>query len=247
MFDAHTHVSFAASEAYPHCNIETIRKEMKEAGIDKALVFPLVQGDYKDNEAFIDGIKEEFDIFIPLVFINPLFVSDQEIFDLLSIDLVKGVKINPRAGRYDCRYRSILKPLMECANALKKHVLIAYTSDDYYINMELIEELSDLYTDCTIQIGHMGSVYDCSRAIDLACRKENVYLDSCSASINALRRAVLNCPDKLLMGCDYPFGTYASEKLRISEACRLSEREEYFDDITNSNVFRMLRLERQTA
>lgn len=241
--DAHTHISIDLDTHYPHDSIETVIREMDRNHVERCVVFPLVQGSYDENVSFLEKIDAYLDRFIPLVFINPLFVNEKQIDILLSDRNVKGVKINPREGRYDCRYRSILSPLMNAADKYGKHVLIAYTSGDEYIDLNIIEELAKKYTNASFQIGHMGSIYDCSGSIELACRYENVYLDSCSASINALRRAVLKCPDKLMMGCDYPFGTYASELLRIQEACRLADREDRFEDLVGHNLLRVLKLE----
>lgn len=241
--DAHTHISIDLDTHYPHDSIETVIREMDRSHVDRCVVFPLVQGSYEENISFLKKAKDYSDRFIPLVFVNPLLCSEKQIDILLSDKDVKGVKINPREGKYDCRYRSILSPLMNTADRYGKHVLISYTSGDEYIDLNIIEDLVRKYTNVTFQIGHMGSIYDCSGAIRLACEYENVYLDSCSASINALRRAVLQCPDKLMMGCDYPFGTYASELLRIQEACRLADREDRFEDLIGGNLLRALKME----
>ncbi len=243
VIDAHTHISIKQDDHYPHDSVTDVIKEMDLCHIDRSVVFPLVQGTYEDNESFLNEISGHLDRFIPLVFVDPLLCSEKQIDVLLSDENVKGIKVNPREGKYDCRYRSILSPLMNAADKYGKHVLISYTSGDEYIDLNIIKELAKKYTNATFQIGHMGSIYDCSGAIELACTYENVYLDSCSASVNALRRAVLSCPDKLMMGCDYPFGTYASELLRIKEACRLADREDRLEGLIGGNVLRVLKME----
>ncbi len=241
VIDAHTHISIDENEKYPHDSLEDVIREMDRSRIDRCVVFPLAQCNYEENISFLKKTVDHPDRFIPLAFINPLYIDEDQIDELLSDIRLFGIKINPREGRYDCRYRSILAPLMKAANRYGKHVLISYTSDDEYIDLSIIEELADTYSDATFQIGHMGSIYECSGAIRLACLYENVYLDSCSASVNALRRAILNCPKKLLMGCDYPFGTYDSELIRLKEACRLAGKEEVLSDLTGGNLQNLLK------
>ena len=243
VIDAHVHIAFDQNSDYPHCTIDNVLKEMDRSGIEKCLAFPLTQCGVEDNLSFLHKIEEYPDRFIPMIYVNPIFLRKGEIMELLNAHGVFGVKINPREGQYDCRYRSILKDLMECVDKLHKHLVISYTSDDNYIDAGLIEELANEYRNCTVQIGHMGSIYDCSRTIDMAKRMSHVYLDSCSASVNALRRAIRECPDKLFMGCDFPFGTFDAEKTRIREACRLAEREDRYSDIAGDNFKALLNLQ----
>lgn len=75
----------------------------------------------------------------------------------------------------------------------------------------MFERLGREFSNVIIQMAHMGEVMAGEYAIDIAKRIPNVYLDTAITSFMAVVHVLEQCPDKVFMGCDYPFYRFEME------------------------------------
>lgn len=75
----------------------------------------------------------------------------------------------------------------------------------------MFERLGREFPDVIIQMAHMGEVMAGEYAIDVAKRVPNVYLDTAITSYMAVIHVLEQCPDKVFMGCDFPFYQFEME------------------------------------
>lgn len=150
--------------------------------------------------------------FYPLAFIDPKSPSAKE--DLLyCLDELgfHGMKLHPWFGNFSLANIDLLRPLFEILDERKLYTVIHCTSEDYRVHPVMFERLGNEFPNVTIQMAHMGEVMAGEFAIDVAKRVPNVYLDTAITSFMAVVHVLENCPDKVFMGCDYPFYKFEME------------------------------------
>lgn len=228
--DAHTHVDISKKNEI--ASVTNLLSEMKNNEIDFAVVFPL-SNSIQCNELMMEQIKG-IDHLFPLAFIDPNW---EDAFDKLKkcIDglRMKGLKLHPTLCDFHVDDLKKMHCLYEYCDKKRLHIVIHCTSDDRRVHPYRIETVAKLYPNATFQIAHMGAIWDADAAIAVAKRNSNVYLDTGIASFNAIRRAINEVPDKLLMGADFPFYTYRTEIMKITEAFRYSDFHKEYEVLEN--------------
>lgn len=210
VIDAHVHIATDKDEN-PRSRVENIIKSMNKNGIDKAVVFPFGAGLIK-QAAMAEAIRPYADRFIPLAFINPndKDAKDQLLYCLDTLGF-KGMKLHPWFGNFRLDDIELLRPVMEILNERHLYTVIHCTSDDDRMHPLMFERLGLEFPDIIIQMAHMGEVMAGEYAVAVAKRVPNVYLDTSITSFKAVREVMEECPDKVFMGCDYPFYLFEME------------------------------------
>ena len=100
---------------------------------------------------------------------------------------------------------------MEICDERKLLAVIHCTSDDDRMHPLMFYRLGESFPNAIIQMAHMGEVMSGEYAVEVAQKMPNVYLDTSITSFNAVRTVMEKCPDKVFMGCDYPFYMFEME------------------------------------
>ena len=210
IIDAHVHISTDDNEN-ERARVEHVLKKMDENKIDKVVCFPFSAGLEKQKK-LAELIAPHADRFIPLAFINPNDADAREQL-LYCLDELgfKGVKMHPWFGNFSLANIGLLRPVFDILNARKLYAVIHCTSEDYRVHPVMFERLGNEFPDVIIQMAHMGEVMAGEFAIDVAKRVPNVYLDTAITSFMAVVHVLEQCPDKVFMGCDYPFYQFEME------------------------------------
>lgn len=210
VIDAHVHIATEENEN-PRARVENIVKKMDENGIDKVVCFPFSAGLEKQKK-MAELIRPYDERFIPLAFIDPNAgdAREQLLYCLDELGF-KGMKLHPWFGNFSLANIELLRPLFDILNERKLYTVIHCTSEDYRVHPVMFERLGREFPDVIIQMAHMGEVMAGEYAIDVAKRVPNVYLDTAITSFMAVVHVLEQCPDKVFMGCDFPFYQFEME------------------------------------
>lgn len=239
IIDAHVHMSVSDGEN-PRSEVGNLLRKMDANRIDKVIVFPFSSGIDK-QKALAKAIQPYPGRFIPMAFISP---HDPDAYEQLTYCLddleMRGIKLHPWFGNFHVDDLELLRPLFETLTLRKGHVVLHCTSDDHRMHPLRVETLAKAFPGVNIQMAHMGEVWAGEYAIAVAKRTPNVYLDTAIASFNAVRMAMLAVPDKLVMGCDYPFYMFEMEQLKQKLAAEDVGSEEVLVKVMGENIARVL-------
>lgn len=243
--DAHVHVYTQEGEN-PRARVDNIVKKMDENGIDMAVCFPFAAGLEKQKRmaGLIRPFKERF---YPLAFINP---NDPDAREQLLYCLDElgfhGMKLHPWFGNFSLANIELLGPLFEILDERRLYAVIHCTSEDYRVHPVMFERLGREFTHVTIQMAHMGEVMAGEYAIDVARRVPNVYLDTAITSYMAVVHVLEQCPDKVFMGCDFPFYQFEMELQKQRLAAEDTGNIEGMNKIMGDNFARVFHLASKT-
>ena len=241
IIDAHVHISNHKSDSLPHADVDSLIRCMNKDGVDQVIGFVYPPVSLKENEIFMKTIEPYKDRIIPYAWIDPGEKDCREQLICCLDELgMKGLKLHPLVNEFDLGDLKLMDPIMKEADNRKLHVIIHCTSNESLVDTDKVERIAKEYPNCIIQLAHTGAIYDGNKAIAVAKRNENVYLDTGIASMNCIRRAILQVPDKILMGCDWPSYTFRNEMIKIKDACIYAGREDVFEMICGGNVSRIL-------
>lgn len=242
VIDTHVHIATAESEN-PRARVENVLKAMDRNGIDKVVCFTFSSGLEKQKK-MADLIRPYPDRFIPLAFVNPNDgdAREQMLYCLDHLGF-KGLKLHPWFGNFSLANIELLCPLFEVLDERKLYTVIHCTSEDYRVHPVMFERLGNEFPNVTIQMAHMGEVMAGEYAIDVAKRVPNVYLDTAITSYMAVIHVLEQCPDKVFMGCDFPFYRFEMELQKQRLAAEELQNMEGFEKITGGNFARVFHLE----
>lgn len=242
IIDAHVHVATSEQEN-PRARVENIVRKMDENGIDKVVCFPFAAGIEKQKK-MAELIRPYGDRFIPLAFINPndADAKEQLLYCLDELGF-HGMKLHPWFGNFSLANIELLRPTMEILNERRLYTVIHCTSEDFRMHPIMFEKLGLEFPDVTIQMAHMGEVMAGEYAIDVAKRVPNVYLDTAITSYMAVVHVLEQCPDKVFMGCDFPFYQFEMEIQKQKLAAEDLNDPEGMKKIMGGNFARVFRLE----
>ncbi|MGL5435660.1 MAG: amidohydrolase family protein [Lachnospiraceae bacterium] len=210
IIDAHVHIATNEQEN-ERARVENVIAKMDNNNIDKVVCFPFSSGLEKQKK-MAELIAPYEGRFIPLAFINPNDADAREQL-LYCLDELGfwGVKMHPWFSNFSVANIELLRPLFDILNERKLYAVIHCTSEDYRVHPVMFERLGNEFPDVIIQMAHMGEVMAGEFAIDVAKRVTNVYLDTAITSFMAVVHVLEQCPDKVFMGCDFPFYQFEME------------------------------------
>lgn len=241
IIDAHVHIATNEKEN-PRARIENVVKNMDANHIDMVVCFPFSAGLEKQKK-LAELIQPYPGRFMQLAFINPNDPDAKEQL-LYCLDELgcKGMKLHPWFGNFSLANIELLRPLMEILNERHLYVVIHCTSEDYRVHPVMFERLGLEFPNVIIQMAHMGEVMAGEFAIDVAKRIPNVYLDTAITSFMAVVHVLEQCPDKVFMGCDYPFYQFEMEIQKQKLAAADLNDEEGMKKIMGENFARVFGL-----
>ena len=123
----------------------------------------------------------------------------------------QGAKLHPYVSNFCVADIVMLRPIFDILEERRSYAVIHCASEDFRSHPSMFERLGNCFPNVLIQMAHMGEVMSTKYAVDVAKRIPNVYLDTAICSYAAVKRALANCPDKVFMGCDYPFYKFEME------------------------------------
>ena len=153
---------------------DLLRKQIDEAGIDRAIVFPRVDSLHTDNEGLLPIVAED-PRFIPCASINPHFGEEgQALFRRAVTEWgYRGLKLMP--VHYAFRSAgNLADPLIRIAEEL--NVPVTIHSGNLFCHPLEIAELAARFPKVTIIMDHMGYRYHVHEAVLGAERCPNLYL-----------------------------------------------------------------------
>lgn len=241
IIDAHVHIATNDQEN-PRARVENVIKKMDENHIDKVVCFPFAAGLEKQKK-LTELIQPYPGRFIQLAFINPNDADAREQL-LYCLDELgcKGMKLHPWFGNFSLANIELLRPLFEILDERKLYCVIHCTSEDYRVHPVMFERLGNTFPNVIIQMAHMGEVMAGEYAIDVAKRVPNVYLDTAITSFMAVVHVLEQCPDKVFMGCDFPFYQFEMEIQKQKMAAEDVQDEEGMKKIMGDNFARVFHL-----
>lgn len=241
IIDAHVHIK-TDEDGFNRSEVNTVVSKMDESGIDKVVCFTLSSGLEKQKK-LAEIIKPYSERFIPIAFINP---NDTDARDqlLYCLDKLKfnGIKLHPWFSNFSVANIGLLRPLFEILNDRGLYAVIHCTSEDYRVHPVMFERLGNEFPNVTIQMAHMGEVMAGEYAIDVAKRVPNVYLDTSITSLMAVMHVLEECPDKVFMGCDYPFYEFEMEIMKQKLAAKETNKTKEMEMIMGGNFQRVFNL-----
>lgn len=241
IIDAHVHIATNDQEN-SRARVENVIKKMDENHIDKVVCFPFAAGLEKQKK-LTELIQPYPGRFIQLAFINPNDADAREQL-LYCLDELgcKGMKLHPWFGNFSLANIELLRPLFEILDERKLYCVIHCTSEDYRVHPVMFERLGNTFPNVIIQMAHMGEVMAGEYAIDVAKRVPNVYLDTAITSFMAVVHVLEQCPDKVFMGCDFPFYQFEMEIQKQKMAAEDVQDEAGMKKIMGDNFARVFHL-----
>lgn len=208
--DAHVHIAVKESEN-PMSRPENVIRSMDENGIDKIVCFTFGTG-LDDQKRLAEAIAPYRDRMIPLGYVGPRDkdCAEQTRYCLEELGF-QGLKLHPYVSNFCVADVAMLQPIFEILEDKRSYAVIHCASEDFRNHPSMFERLGNCFPNVLIQMAHMGEVMSTKYAVDVAKRVPNIYLDTAICSYAAVNRALANCPDKVFMGCDYPFYKFEME------------------------------------
>ena len=230
VIDFHTYLGKDAYSDY-HQTAEELVRAMDQNAIDLAVIAPLQ--DYPGPDALSHEIVNQArsaypDRFILFARLDPRY-GNQSLEELARLveDLgFRGLLFNPLSTQTPAHHPALL-PLMEAAASYKIPVLVP-AGNGYFGLPEQVAVLANKVPNLKIVLGHMGSAPHATRAIDLAGKTPNLYLEtSLQQSTFRIPLAVNTCSaGKLIFGSASPYGHVYPEKEKILNAAIKPEERE---------------------
>lgn len=236
--DTHVHISVKDGEN-PMSKPENVIRAMDENEIDKIVCFTFGTG-LDDQKRLAEAIAPYRDRMIPLAYVGPRDKDcDEQLLYCLDELNFQGVKLHPYVSNFCVADVVMLKPIFDILEERKSYAVIHCASEDFRNHPSMFERLGNCFPNVLIQMAHMGEVMSTKYAVDVAKRVPNIYLDTAICSYAAVNRALNNCPDKVFMGCDYPFYKFEMEIHKQMLVAKDTNREQDILNIMGGNFTRI--------
>lgn len=240
--DAHVHIAVNEGEN-PMSKPENVIRSMDENGIDKIVCFTFGTG-LDDQKRLAEAIAPYRDRMIPLGYVGPRDkdCAEQTRYCLEELGF-QGLKLHPYVSNFCVADVVMLRPIFEILDDKRSYAVIHCASEDFRSHPSMFERLGNCFPNVLIQMAHMGEVMSTKYAVDVAKRVPNVYLDTAICSYAAVNRALANCPDKVFMGCDYPFYKFEMEIQKQLLVAKDTGKEQEIEKIMGGNFTRIFNID----
>jgi uncharacterized protein len=248
IIDAHAHVT---REDYG--NKDLLLSQMREAGIDKAILVPggmidvrkmtsyLLQRDQPKGEPIPNDlvdelVKEHPDKFLAFHCVNPTHGEKavDEFRKAIGRDK-KGLKLAPIIHRFSLASATV----KELAKACGELGVPFYTHVIFHpdASTEKVGILAREFPHTTIILGHMGLAPADDEAIQVAAKNDNLFLETSVSSYLIVKEALRRLgTGKLIFGSEFPLYHPHLELEKI----RILLKDEGFEQVTSRNILAML-------
>ncbi len=248
IIDAHAHVT---REDYG--NRETLLSQMREAGIDKAILVPggmidvrkmtsyLLQreqpkGDPIPNDLVDELVAKYPDLFLAFHCVNPNHGEKAvEDFRKAIAQGKKGLKLAPLIHRFSLTSNAVKDLAKTCAELrVPFYTHVVFHPD---ASTEKVAVLAEEFPHTTIILGHMGLAPADDLAVECAFHHDNVFLETSVSSYLIVKEALRRLgAGKLIFGSEFPLYHPHLELEKI----RVLLKGEDFDRVTSKNILAML-------
>jgi len=241
IIDFHCHIGIdCADKEYEKLNFTELKQSMDKWGIDKAVVFPINEGDgklIKKSLEILERSKKEKWI-IPFLRVDPKNISKEEFVDLLDKGF-KGVKLHSRSQNFEADNPKYFWIYEVCD---KKNIPILFHSSvrEDISHPKRIFKVAKKFPNLKIIIAHFfGGDHNLAKE---AIKYPNIYVDtSINHSIIRGKQVVKKMGFKnLLFASDVPYDSQGVALLKVKES-GLSEGDEKM--ILSGNALEVLGME----
>ncbi len=237
--DAHTHLGRRArslSHGVAAFLGDELVRNMDEAGLDRAVVFPLgaPYTDYSESNRIIAEEVAKFPKrIIGFCRINPNFGAEAAAKSLdhgLGTLNLRGIKLHPEIEFFDPNSEQLMTPIYEAAR--RYHVpIIFHTGMAAKSSPAVIADFAARYPDVPVILGHMGIAQFVKEAVAASARNDNIFLETSVVGWIPLFQEAFHRvgSTKILYGSDHPYNPLPMEVEKIGKhvarALRLTEND----------------------
>ncbi len=214
IIDIHCHMGNYSGFEFPDAGIDPMMEDARKMGVRRVCVVAQVGTSNAYRAGNINTLRaaERYpDRVLGYVALNPhmAWEAEDELRTYYPNDGFVGVKIHPGAmqAKANCKgYRKIF----DLVQAYGGYVLVHTWEDCPYSNIDLCGDVMKDYPEIPFVLGHAGgTVEGVKKALRLANRLPNIYLDCCGFDVTEHSLPELaermQDPFRLLYGSDYPF------------------------------------------
>ena len=235
--DAHTHIGRRATplgHGVASFLGEDLVRNMNEAGLDRAVAFPLgaPYTDYSEsNRVMAEEVAKYPERIIGFCRINPNVVPEATIKSLdhcLGTLKLKGIKLHPEIEFFDPNEEELMDPVYDAARRYGVPIIF-HTGMSSKASPGVIAELAARHKDVPVILGHMGVSEYVKLAVAVARQHENIFLETSVVGwmpllLEAFRGVGTS---KLLFGSDHPYNPLPMERdkiaVHVTRAAKLTE------------------------
>jgi uncharacterized protein len=251
--DAHTHMGRRATPlghgVASFLGDELVRN-LDEAGIDRAVAFPLGASatDYSEaNRIIAEEVAKQPERIIGFCRINPNFGPQATVKSLdhfLGTHKLKGIKLHPEIEFFDPNEEALMDPVYDAARRYGVPIIF-HTGMSSKASPGVIAELAARHKDVPVILGHMGVSEYVKLAVAVARQHENIFLETSVVGwmpllLEAFRGVGTS---KVLFGSDHPYNPLPMERdkiaVHVGRAAKLTEND--FKKIFSSNLLSLLK------
>ena len=225
--------------------VPNLRREMTELGIERSVVLPIDFPVLSHNWEHAAEAGKRDEHVIAFGSVHPFSLDLAKRFDEQLAQGVRGLKVHPAV--------QLVRPdhprAMELYRlAAQRRVPILWHcgpvdipgNSDARTQVRFYEKPIAENPDTTFILGHAGAL-QYEEAIHLATRYSNVYVETSSQGLTAVKRLIEAChPDRIMLGSDWPFYSAALPIAKVLIATH--DRPELRHKILYSNAVRLLGL-----
>lgn len=191
--------------------VPNLRREMDELGIERSVILPIDFPLISDNAGAALAATEGDERFVCFGSVHPFSTGREKKLDFQHARGARGIKVHPavQTVRPDARramdlYRwsadRDMTVLWHCGPVGIEPRLGRWLTQVRFYERPIAENPRTRFV-----LGHSGAL-QWEPAIELACKYPNVWLESSSQGVPALREIARRAPrDRILFGSDWPF------------------------------------------
>lgn len=197
-------------------SVSRLLREMDQAGVDLCGVCTVAQS--IDNDYVVRAQRAHPDRLFGYCMVNPRTPGARdELKKYLDLGL-KGLKLHPRLHGYQLGDHILMDPLLELCREYKVPVF-SHGGSEENDHPFYFEELARTFPDVKVILGHMCALNYCDDAVLVASRNANIYLDTSTAELFAVKAALKKVgSERILMSTDWPGNDFRMELLKIQIA-----------------------------
>lgn len=221
---------------------ENLLRTMDKRGIDRAIVLPIAP--YSTSREYLEKCRGEPRL-VPFASVCPHQDWERELKEAMEGGC-RGLKVHPILQRI-APEDPFLFHLMEAFRGYGRPVLFHTGEFDYFVTRDRharygdtlrLEKLIAAFPDVPVILGHMGLYYP-EKALELARRYENVYLETSFQPLKVVREAIrVAGRERVIFGSDWPESDPLFS-LRIARKATEGDRD-LFSRITSRNILALV-------
>lgn len=220
IMDAHCHIGFSA--AYGELSAEDLIKQMDEAGIDMAVVFPLTVAGKIDNDYTAESVKKYPNRLIGFALVDPQWGEDavKELIRCVTKLEMKGLKLHPDLSGYAIDNHVLTDPIFEVCEKYNLPIVAHAAGDNPRTMPHQFEEMAETFPNVKVMMAHMGAWQSIEQSRRVAKRNDNLFLDTAgNPNVLSIKDAVEQIgANKIVMGTDTPTGDFLVSLKTIERA-----------------------------